>query len=186
METFATVPATLAAGLLLLGCAGGSDVGAPEDTLPEVADVITVTSTAFQEGAAIPARYTCDDADVAPPLSWTGVSGDAVATALVVDDPDAPSGTFTHWVVLDIPVDTKGVAEGAVPSGGVQAQNSAGQTSYFGPCPPSGTHHYRFTIYALSSRTQLDEGVALDTALDAIGTRAIGLGRLVGTYSRGG
>lgn len=182
----ATLPAALAAGLLLLGCGDDSDGGSPEHTLPEVVDVITVTSTAFQEGGAIPSRYTCDDADVSPALSWTGVPGGAAATALVVDDPDAPSGTFTHWVVLDIPVDTTGVAEGGVPSGGVQAQNSAGQASYYGPCPPSGTHRYRFTLYALSSTTRLDEGVALDTALQAIGTRATGSGRLVGTYSRGG
>ena len=78
--------------------------------------------------------------------------------ALVVDDPDAPSGTFTHWVVLDIPSTTTSSSEGGVPAGGVQATTSAGEAAYAGPCPPSGTHHYRFTLVALDAKTGLAEG----------------------------
>jgi Raf kinase inhibitor-like YbhB/YbcL family protein len=176
----------LVMGLLVIGCDGGSDSGSSDTTQPEVPDMITVTSTAFEEGAPIPSRYTCDDANVAPPLAWQGVPDDAAAVALVMDDPDAPSGTFTHWVVVDIPAGTSSSIEGGVPQGGVQAQNSAGESSYFGPCPPSGTHHYRFTIYALSSATGLNEGVDLDTALAAIAEVATSQGRLTGTYARAG
>jgi Raf kinase inhibitor-like YbhB/YbcL family protein len=179
-------PATglLVLGLLVIGCDGGSDADSGVTVEPEVPDMITVTSTAFEEGAAIPSRYTCDGDDLAPPLTWTGVPSDAEALALIVDDPDAPSGTFTHWVVLDIPVSTTRVDEGGVPQGGVQAQNSAGDASYFGPCPPSGTHHYRFTVYALSSPTGLADGVDLDTALAAVEEAATSQGRLTGTYAR--
>jgi Raf kinase inhibitor-like YbhB/YbcL family protein len=145
---------------------------------------ITVTSTAVSEGGRLPERYTCDGDDVAPPLAWLGVPDDVAAVALVVDDPDAPRGTFTHWVVLDVPVGVTSSDEAAVPEGGVEAQNSAGRASYFGPCPPSGTHRYRFTVYALSSATGLQRGAALDEALRAIEDRAIAWGRLTGTYSR--
>jgi Raf kinase inhibitor-like YbhB/YbcL family protein len=145
---------------------------------------ITVTSTAVAEGGRVPERYTCDGDNVAPPLAWQGVPDDAAAVALVVDDPDAPRGTFTHWVVLDIPAGVTGSDEAAVPEGGVEAQNSAGRASYFGPCPPSGTHRYRFTVHALSSATGLQPGAALEEALGAIDDRAIAWGRLTGTYSR--
>jgi len=156
----------------------------PDRKEPDMPDVITVTSTAFHDGAAIPSNYTCDGANLAPPLAWTGVPDDAAVLALVVDDPDAPAGTFTHWVVLDIPVSTADVAEGGVPTGGVQAMNSARQSSYFGPCPPSGTHRYRFNVYALSTPTNLGEGSDLAAALKAIDADAVARGRLIGTYQR--
>jgi len=145
---------------------------------------ITVTSDAFAEGQSIPRRYTCDGANVSPALEWRGVPADAEVLALVVDDPDAPRGTFTHWVVVDVAPDVTGVAEDAVPSGGMETQNSARESSYFGPCPPGGTHHYRFTVYALSSRTGLAAGAALDSALRAVEQRATAWGRLTGTYAR--
>jgi Raf kinase inhibitor-like YbhB/YbcL family protein len=173
-------------GLLVIDCGGGSESGSSDRTEPEVPDVITVTSTAFEEGAPIPARYTCDDANVAPPLEWQGLPDEAAAVALVVDDPDAPSGTYTHWVVLDIPVGITSSTEGGVPEGGLQAQNSAGDASYFGPCPPSGTHRYRFTVVALEAKTGLTEGVDLETALDAIDSSTLARGRLTGTYQRAG
>jgi Raf kinase inhibitor-like YbhB/YbcL family protein len=146
--------------------------------------MITVSSSAFQQGQAIPTRFTCDGDNDAPPLRWDSVPEDAAALALVVDDPDAPGGTYVHWVVLDMPVETTGLDTGAVPSGAAQAKNSAGRASYAGPCPPSGTHHYRFTIYALSKRTGLSDGAALDKALDAVEATATAQGRLVGTYER--
>jgi len=145
---------------------------------------ITVTSGAFAEGERIPATYTCDDADISPPLAWEGAPADAQALALVVDDPDAPSGTFTHWVVLDLAPEVSRSDEDAVPVGGVQAQNSARRASYFGPCPPSGTHRYRFTVYALAAPTGLAEGASLSEALAAIEERAVAWGRLTGVYSR--
>lgn len=119
----------------------------------EAPDVITVSSPAFRDGQPIPARFTCDGAGEAPPLVWSGVPDGAAALSLVVDDPDAPRGTFVHWVVLDLPAAATGLPGESLPAGTVQARNSAGRASYFGPCPPSGSHHYRFTVYALSERT---------------------------------
>lgn len=148
------------------------------------AQTITVTSAAFADGEPVPRSYTCDGAGIAPPLAWRGLPVEAAAVALVVDDPDAPSGTFTHWVVLDVPADVTGSNEGAVPTNGVQARNSAGRASYFGPCPPGGTHHYRFTVYALSEPTGLAEGASLAEALHAIESRSLAWGRLTGTYTR--
>jgi Raf kinase inhibitor-like YbhB/YbcL family protein len=145
---------------------------------------ITVTSTAFVEGDRIPKRYTCDGENLSPPLAWENPPEAAVAVALVVDDPDAPRGTFTHWVVLDIPKEEASAAEATVPVDGVQIENSAGQVSYFGPCPPSGTHRYRFTVYALSALTELDESASLDDALHAVERSAVAWGRLTGVYSR--
>lgn len=147
-------------------------------------DGITVSSPAFSDGAPIPPEYTCEGADVSPPLAWTGVPPGAAALALVVDDPDAPMGTFTHWVVLDLPAGTDGMDEDAAPAG-AQARNSAGRASWFGPCPPGGTHHYRFTVHALSEPTRLPDGAPLETALRAIDERSVAEGRLVGTFSRG-
>ncbi len=143
-----------------------------------------ITSTAFADGASIPAQYTCDGANISPPLSWD--VGGAPFAALVVDDPDAPRGTYVHWVVVDIPAGVTSSAENAAPSGGVQVKNSAGKPSWTGPCPPSGTHHYRFTIYALPAVTGLDAGASLDAAIKAIDANASEQGRLTGTYHRGG
>lgn len=150
----------------------------------EAPDVMTVSSSAFSEGEAIPARFTCDGEDEPPPLTWAGVPEGAAALSLVVDDPDAPRGTFVHWVVLDLPAEATGLSGNALPRGAVQARNSAGRASYFGPCPPSGTHHYRFTVYALSEATGLPDGVSLDEALRAVHAAATAQGRLVGTYAR--
>ncbi|MEJ1105543.1 MULTISPECIES: YbhB/YbcL family Raf kinase inhibitor-like protein [unclassified Kribbella] len=145
---------------------------------------ITVTSRAFQDGGKIPKKYSCDGDDVSPPLAWKGLPTNLGAVALVVDDPDAPRGTFTHWVLLDLDPTTTSIAEGQVPTGAKQANNSAGRASYFGPCPPSGTHHYRFTVYALSEATGLPDGAKLDDALTAIDSRTLARGRLTGLYKR--
>lgn len=145
---------------------------------------ITVTSRAFQDGGKIPKKYSCDGDDVSPPLAWKGLPVNAGAVALIVDDPDAPRGTFTHWVLLDLDPVTTSITEGQVPVGAKQAANSAGRPSYFGPCPPSGTHHYRFTVYALSEATGLPDGAKLDEALQAIDARTLTRGRLTGLYSR--
>lgn len=154
-----------------------------EEPATNAPDEITVTSTAFQPDQAIPVKYTCNGAGTSPALAWRGVPSQAKALALVVDDPDAPNGTYTHWVVLDIPTSTTTVAEGQSPTGGKQAQNSAGKAAYAGPCPPSGTHHYRFTVYALSQETGLAENAGLDDALEAIDKAAVARGRLTGTYA---
>lgn len=162
---------------MLLGCGddGGAGTDAPES--------IAVTSPAFDEGEPIPEVYSCRGRNVSPPLAWSGVPADAAALALIVDDPDAPRGTYIHWVVADIDAGTTSVAERAVPSGGVQAENSGGAARYTGPCPPSGTHRYRFTVFALSAPTGLADGAPLDEALEAIGANAISQGTLVATFA---
>jgi len=162
------------------GC-GGGDAKEPATTAPAS---ITVTSTAFRDGGPIPRKYTCDGDGVSPPLAWTGLPANARALAIVVDDPDAPRGTFTHWVVLDLEPTTTAIAEGQLPPIATQAANSAGTSGYYGPCPPNGTHHYRFTIYALSEATALPDGARVDEALKAIDSKSIARGRLTALFSR--
>jgi len=169
---------------LVVAVAGCSDDETAEPAEVDAPDSITVTSEAFDDGGTVPERFTCDGDEVSPPLAWDGVPDDAAALALVVDDPDAPGGTYTHWVVLDVPPGVTSVDEGGVPDGGVEVENSSGDASYAGPCPPSGTHHYRFMVYALSEETGLDPGAALDDALRAIEEAATAQGRLTATYSR--
>ncbi|MFC5268135.1 YbhB/YbcL family Raf kinase inhibitor-like protein [Kribbella qitaiheensis] len=169
---------------VLLGtaaCGGAENGKEPAVTAPSS---ITVTSPAFRDGETIPRKYTCDGEGVPPPLAWKDIPANAGALALVVDDPDAPRGTFTHWVVLDLEGTTASLAQGGVPPGVKQAKNSGGKTGYYGPCPPSGTHHYRFTVYALSGPTGIPDGAGLDDALKAIDAKTIARGRLTALYSR--
>ena len=169
--------------LLGLGLAACSRGGAPE-VQPDLADTITVTSQAFAEGASIPQRFTCAGAGVAPPLAWSGVR-DAAELALVVDDPDAPGGSYVHWVVFHLEPSLDGLAEGRLPGGARQARNSDGKAAYSGPCPPSGpAHHYRFSLYALGQRLDEPDGAELDEALRAIDRAATSRGRLTATFAR--
>jgi len=177
--------------VVVLLCAGVvSGCGGEESSDPGAGDApsaITVTSTAFTDGGNIPVGFTCDGEETSPPLAWT--AGDAAAKpaawALVVDDPDAPGGTFVHWVVLDIPPATRSLAAGEAPRGATQVTNSAGSAEYAGPCPPSGTHHYRFTVYALPAATGLPADAGIDDALAKVQSSATATGTLVGLYSRG-
>jgi Raf kinase inhibitor-like YbhB/YbcL family protein len=143
-----------------------------------------LTSPSFPEGGAIPVKHSCDGQDLSPALNWEGAPAGTSAFALIVEDPDA--GGFIHWVAYNIRGDTRGLAEG-VPSAGPppQGQNGMGRTGYGGPCPPSGTHHYRFTLYALSKSLSL-QGTPTAGDLRAALTAAVPLGQttLVGTYTR--
>ncbi|RYP87813.1 YbhB/YbcL family Raf kinase inhibitor-like protein [Nocardioides guangzhouensis] len=144
-----------------------------------------MSSPAFADGDPVPVQLTCDGDEVSPPLAWSApTAADVAAWAVVVDDPDAPGGTFTHWVLLDVPAATSSFATGEVPDGAAQADNSAGGAGWTGPCPPSGTHHYRFTVYGLSAPTGLGDGASLDDALSAVGDAAVAEGTLVGSYRR--
>src|SRR5829696_8115742 len=145
--------------LLVLGLAGlaacSSGAGEPraERALPEP---ITISSPAFNAGAAIPQRFTCDGDNLSPPLRWSAVPAGTVEVGLVVDDPDAPRGTYVHWVLVGLNPASTELAEGAVPPGARQVRNSAGKAAYTGPCPPGGApHHYRFTVYASSAGLRL-------------------------------
>jgi Raf kinase inhibitor-like YbhB/YbcL family protein len=154
----------------------------PAATPPSPA-VITVRSVAFAESAAIPARFSCRGGNTPPPLTWTGIPPGTLSIALVMDDPDAAGGTYTHWVVFNLPAATDGITGGRLPPGGAQAQNSGGQAAYLGPCPPSGTHHYRFTVYAEPKRLPLPTGAPLAKALNVIRGDALTSGRLTGVFS---
>lgn len=106
-----------------------------------------ISSPAFNDNQAIPKQYSCDGANISPPLQFTGIPANARSLSLVVSDPDAPGGTFTHWSVTQIPPGTVSIAEGG--HVGVEGKNGFGKMGYGGPCPPSGTHHYVFTLSAL-------------------------------------
>lgn len=150
---------------------------------------IKLTSTAFQDGALIPSKYTCDGPNVSPQLSWSAVPPGAKALALVCDDPDAPGKTWVHWVVYDIPPITMELPEGIVheeklSNGGKQGQNDFGKIGYGGPCPPSGTHRYFFRLYALDSETSLELGATKDQLWKAIDGHVLAQGELMGKYQR--
>ncbi len=145
---------------------------------------ISVRSSAFNDGDPIPVVYTCNGRNEPPPLTWTAPP-QAANLALIVDDPDAPSGLFTHWVVSNIPPTTTSTDEGQTPAGGLVSLNSANRAEYFGPCPPAGTgiHHYRFIVYALSRPVRVDADTPPDEARSAIVDASLGDGQLVGTYT---
>ncbi len=167
------------AAVLTLGACGGSPPAPAQSPVPSAVTTLTVTSDAFADGGPIPVAYTCVGQRQVPTIRWSGELRGATALAVIVDDPDAPRGTFVHRVVLDLP--TSAVSLGADPPPGAhQATNSAGTLGWTPPCPPSGTHHYRFTVYGLSSPTGLADGVAATDAIGAIQSRAVVQGRLVG------
>jgi Raf kinase inhibitor-like YbhB/YbcL family protein len=168
--------------LALAACSSGGERRGPERELPER---LTVTSPAFPPDGAIPARYTCSGEEVSPPLAWSKVPAGAAELALVVDDPDAPGGTYVHWVVVHLDPATDRLAEGRLPAGATQLRNSAGKPAWAGPCPPGGApHHYRFTVYALGSRVNVSADAEPADAVAAIEAAATARGRLVGTFSR--
>jgi Raf kinase inhibitor-like YbhB/YbcL family protein len=166
----------------LAACSSGGGAPPEERALPER---ITVSSPAFGPGAAIPERFTCKGENVSPPLAWSGVAPGTAEVALVVDDPDAPRGTYVHWVVTGLdPADGR-LAGGAVPAGARQLPNSAGSAAWTGPCPPSGpAHHYRFTVYALRQPPEVAGDADPKAAVAAIEAAATARGRLVATFGR--
>jgi Raf kinase inhibitor-like YbhB/YbcL family protein len=172
------------------GTSGGSTRPSPAPSsatpaTPSSVAAITVRSPAFGAGAMIPVRFSCRGSNTPIPLAWAGIPTGAASVALIMDDPDAPSGTFTHWVVFNLPVTSRGITNGRLPAGAAQAQNGRGQAAYTGPCPPSGTHHYRFTVYAEPKRLPLQAGAALTEALAAIRANPLASGRLTGLFASG-
>jgi Raf kinase inhibitor-like YbhB/YbcL family protein len=176
--------------ILLSACGGGTQEGAtaPGEETEGAKMAIDVRSTAFEEGGAIPARYTCDGLDVSPPLQWSSVPDETRSLALISDDPDAPSGTFVHWVIYNLPPDTRRLPEDVpnretLPGGAVQGLNGAGTIGYTGPCPPSGTHRYYFNVYALDTELH-PEGARKEDLVSAMEGHVLAEGRLMGTYRR--
>lgn len=151
--------------------------------IPQTEDsTITVSSTAFQDGQPIPRDYTCAGAGISAPLQWSGVPADADNLALVVSDPDAPRGTFLHWLVYGIAASDASVPAGTTPAGGSEGRNSGDRVGWYPPCPPSGTHRYVLTIYALDAPLT---GTSSQGLLDAIEQHTIASGSLMGTVTAG-
>jgi Raf kinase inhibitor-like YbhB/YbcL family protein len=145
----------------------------------------TLSSTAFADGEAIPREFTCDGANLSPPLTWSGVPAGTEALVLLVDDPDARD--FVHWIVLDLPVGDGNLPKAISPTGASprQGHNDFGDRGWGGPCPPRGTHRYRFTLTALGARLGLDDQPTGATVRDALaGAKLLGTAALTVTYQR--
>lgn len=175
-------PMALALVPLLALAACDSSTHTSSEASGPMTDALTVTSTAFTEGGAIPSKHTCDGDDVSPPLAWAGAPEDAAAFALIVDDPDARG--WIHWVVADIPAESTEVAEDR--AAGTQGRNDFRRNGWGGPCPPSGTHRYAFHVFALSERLGLSEGFSADALRAAMEGKVLASGQLSATYQRGG
>jgi Raf kinase inhibitor-like YbhB/YbcL family protein len=150
---------------------------------------IQVVSSAFKEGEMIPRQYACDGEGISPPLSWEAGPEGTKSIALIVDDPDAPRGTFVHWVLSDLPGNVRELPENlpgdkTLPNGARQGVNSAGKIGYMGPCPPSGTHRYYFKIYALNTQTNLPPGKSKNDLLKVMEGHILAQGQIMGTYKR--
>lgn len=170
--------------LLILACVacqasfpGGEGEG--EGQMP-----MTISSTAFSEGDEIPRRHTCDGEDLSPPLTWSGTPNGTQSLVMITDDPDAPSGTFVHWVLYNIPPDTSSLSEG-VRGIGTQGVNGFGKSGYGGPCPPKGpAHRYFFKIYALDTSLNLQSGAKKAEVEKDMQDHVLAQGQLMGTYKR--
>lgn len=145
---------------------------------------MSVSSPVFADNGAIPARYTCDGKDASPPLAFSNVPAGARSLALIVDDPDAPAGTWVHWVAWNIPPHVREIKENSLPEGAIQGLNSWKKNSYGGPCPPSGTHRYYFQLYALDTTLNLSRSAVRADLEKAMQGHILAGSRLMGTYKR--
>jgi Raf kinase inhibitor-like YbhB/YbcL family protein len=153
-------------------------------------DTISISSGAFQHGANIPARYTCDGENVSPALSWSQPPAETESFALISDDPDAPAGTFVHWTIFNIRADKRGLEEGIPKSevlsdGSIQGITSYNKPGYRGPCPPPGRpHRYFFKLYALDTTLDLTASATKEDVEDAMDGHILAKGELMGMYGR--
>ena len=150
---------------------------------------LVITSTAFSEGEMIPTRYTCDGPDVSPDLSWRGVPDAAASLALICDDPDAPMGTWVHWVLFNIPsgagrLPAEISSDAILENGARHGTNDFRKLGYGGPCPPGGTHRYYFKLYVLDTELNLDSGATKDQLLEAMQGHILAEAQLMGIYKR--
>jgi Raf kinase inhibitor-like YbhB/YbcL family protein len=149
-----------------------------------VAGSFSLTSSAFAHGGAIPRRHSCDGADRSPPLSWSTPPAGTRSLALILDDPDAPSGRFIRWLAWGITPDAGGLAEGELPP--LEGRNDFGTVGYRGPCPPRGhgLHHYRFRLHAVGQDVRLAPGARVRELERALTSKVLAVAELVGTYER--
>lgn len=150
---------------------------------------IKISSPAFQDGEMIPKLYSCEDKNISPPVNWDNVPTGTMSIAIIMDDPDAPVGTWVHWVIYNISPDTLKLeqavpAEKVLPNGAYQGRNDWGRIGYGGPCPPGGTHRYFFKIFALDTEPDLKPGMNKKELLKAIDGHIISEGKIIGKYKR--
>jgi len=150
---------------------------------------LEIRSSAFAAGEAIPQKYACDGDDMSPPLSWSGAPSETRSFAIIADDPDAPIGTWVHWVLYNVPAQVGSLPEGvsvgsSLPVGGLQGKNGSGRLGYQGPCPPSGTHRYFFRVYALDKPLKISPGASKEQLLKAMKGHILAQGELMGLYSK--
>jgi Raf kinase inhibitor-like YbhB/YbcL family protein len=157
--------------------------GKPSEPPPSTG-AMAITSPAFANGGTIPQKYTCNGAGVTPPLDFANVPQTAHSVALEVTDPDAPNGTFTHWLVWNIPTNVTQFKEDNVPEGVIQGLNGFGMSKWGSPCPPNGVHHYVFDLYALDNTLPLTSSQGRDDFEKAIKGHVVAQAKLVGTYGK--
>lgn len=172
--------------LMALAACRASDI---DSELPKLAPTIQLQSSAFAANASIPEQYTCDGEDRSPPLRWEALPSETQSLVLIADDPDAPGGTFVHWVLYNLPPQTRQLPSGVAPDSqgpyqSIQGKNGFGKIGYRGPCPPSGTHRYFFKIYALDQEIEIAPGAKKNKVLRAVKDHIIATGELMGRYSR--
>jgi Raf kinase inhibitor-like YbhB/YbcL family protein len=184
-------PGLIGLALVLPAC-GGGDPGVVEGRPM----TIRLESSAFQEGGMIPRTYTCDGEDISPPLSWSGVPESARSLVLICEDPDAPLGTWTHWLLYNLPAEVTALPERLPPEGTIQVasggakhparqgRNDFRKLGYGGPCPPSGTHRYYFRLFALDTTLNLEPGASRKQVLGAMEKHILAQGELMGRYAR--
>jgi len=161
----------------------------PPDIATEAPMSFELTSPAFSQGEPIPEKYSCKGEDISPPLAWVDPPQGTQSFVLTMDDPDAPAGTWDHWILFNIPADTRGLEEnlpitGANPGWILVGNNSWGKSEYGGPCPPSGTHRYFFKLYAVDTRLSLQSGASKGQVLGALDGHILAQAELLGTFSR--
>ncbi len=148
-----------------------------------------ILSSAFDEGAMILEKYTCDDIDISPPIKWSSIPEGTKTFAIICDDPDAPMGTWVHWVIYNLPADINELSENIplseiLTNGTKQGRNDFGKIGYGGPCPPGGTHRYYFKVYALSKKLMVESGITKSELLKAMEGHILSEGKLMGRYKR--
>ena len=154
-------------------------------SLRSMAMSLSIESPAFTANSLMPTQFTCDGADSSPPLVWQDTANNTQSYALIVDDPDAPAGVWTHWVLFNIPAKINQLAVGAtIPAEAISSKNSWGGTGYQGPCPPSGVHRYFFKLYALDSMLNLNESATKEEVEQAMQGHIIDSSELIGLYKR--
>jgi hypothetical protein len=150
---------------------------------------LTISSSAFASGKPIPDEFSCKGRNTSPALAWTGAPANTASFALIVEDPDAPSGTYVHWVIYNIPPASQGLPQSVMKQptlddGTAQGSNSGGQQYYQGPCPPFGTHRYFFRLYALDTRLNLAAAATADQLRKAMQGHILAQGELMGTFTK--